>query len=347
MHRQSSFASFLEKRGPAANGAIIGAAGATFVSPSTIGPTGANIPSKDVHARIGNSSLDSVFFAGNMSYPSVRTALDSWCPKVRLGGIVAGIGYFDGVLNGQIYGIRSAVDEVAAANGAHVCITLDSPPAWFFVKQKRRRSSEATEQKCIGVLTGYDVAQRCLAAVSSPNKAQYCARHGYRFIEETGEFDSSRVPAWSKLLFLGKHLRDHDWIFWSDADSLIMDGAVRLEQFLDEDYDLIITREDLDVGTGNVNAGQFFLRNSDWSFWFLEEVWAQTQFIGHPMEEQAAMIHLLCTQNLSRHVKILTQRSFNSYPLNYCAGDFLLHFAGFRGDYRLRQMLTAEQFSTV
>jgi hypothetical protein len=302
---------------------------------------------EDSASQIADGSVDFVFFNGDSLYRAVRRSMDRWYPKVRPGGVLAGSGYIDGAFTGRVYGTRTAANELAGREGALVCVTLDELPAWWFVKPGTGAGQAAARGARVGVLTAYDAGQRDLAIVSSPNRASYCVRHGYTMIEETGGFDRSRVPAWSKLLFLRKHLPHFDWLYWSDADSLVMDGTVRMERFLDESYDLVVTREDVGVGMGGINAGQFFLKRSDWSLRFLDEVWVQTQFVGHPMEEQAAMMHLMRTRDLSRNVKIVTQRSFNSYPLNYQRGDFLLHFAGLRGEHRLRQMRTFEQFSTV
>lgn len=345
LHWRSDVAAFVDWKGAAGLGAVVRAAG---VAPwASNAPTARRLAVDEAAAHTVDLSLDFVYLDGGTIYSEIQDALARWYPKVRLGGVVAGNGYLNGVLMGQIHGVKMAVDDLAAEQRGQVCVTLDHPPAWFLVKPNSHVSAEATQRRRLALLTAHDAAQSCLAAVSSPNKARYCSRHGYRFVEETGGFELPRAPAWSKILFLKNHLRDCDWLFWSDADSLVMDGSTPLERFLDEDYDVIIAREDFDVGTGNVNAGQLFLKNSDWSFWFLDEVWAQTQFIGHPMEEQAAVIHLLHSRELSRHVKVVTQRSFNSYPLNYRRGDFLLHFAGFRGEHRLRQMRVFEQFSTV
>lgn len=291
-----------------------------------------------------DGSVDFIYLdPPDSGYETVRDALRRWWPKLRSdGGLLGGYAFTDGTYEGRTYGVRSAVQELAATppgggtgsepagRALQVRLTFDMLPTWYLVKG---RVTPRPQTLKIGLLTAYDDAQRPLAEVSSPNKAAYCAKYGYTFIEETGGFDRFRVPAWSKILFLKKHLPYYDWLMWSDTDSLVMDPSRPLEEFLPGEgdregssCDMVICHEDLGVGIYHVNAGQFFLRNSNWSMRFLDEVWAQTQFLTDRMQEQRAMIHLLHKSDLSRKVQVVTQRRFNSYPANYRDGDFLLHF---------------------
>lgn len=67
-----------------------------------------------------------------------------------------------------------------------------------------------------------------LSEVVSPNKAAYAKRHGYQFIDASDVVDTSRPPSWSKILALKRHLRESDWLFWTDADSLVTNFTIRL-----------------------------------------------------------------------------------------------------------------------
>ena len=107
------------------------------------------------------------------------------------------------------------------------------------------------------VLTGYDDAYANVGDIGIPNKYRYCELRNYAFNIVREGFDTSRPASWSKILFVKERLPHYDWIFWTDADSLIMNHEVKLTRFIDSSYDFIMALE---------NAGQFFIRNSEWSF---------------------------------------------------------------------------------
>lgn len=164
------------------------------------------------------------------------------------------------------------------------------------------------------------------------NKRSYCKKHGYDFIVGDSILDSSRPPQWSKILLIAKVMREnpqYKWIFWTDADALIMHPSTRLEEFIDNRYHFILTRDD-----NNYNTGHFFLKNCGWSQRFLDLVYSHTEYIHADWWEQRAVIKELETNAaIKSRTKIVPQRSFNSYlegsPSSlYCKGDFILHFAG-------------------
>ncbi len=290
-----------------------------------------------------DESVDFVYIDANHSYRNVRQDLRDWYPKLKLNGLMAGNYYLDAVVGPNVFGVKSAVDELAAEHGHQVRVTLDKWPTWFFIKRDQRLN--ATQR--IALLTAYDHNQRDVAEWSIPNRRAYCARHGYDFIEETTGFPIDRAPYWGKIRFLQKHLPRYDWVFWSDNDTLIMRGDVRLEEFIDCHYDLIICHEDLGKGLYNVNVGQMFFRNTPWSLRFLQEVWDQTQFLNDKLPEQRAMIHLIWSRDLSKQVQLVTQRRFNSYPTNYRPGDFLIHFLDMKPERRISLMRHYEQFAQL
>ena len=60
-----------------------------------------------------------------------------------------------------------------------------------------------------------------------------------------------------------------------------------------------------------------------------------------------AVVHLWERQDLSEHVKVLAQKTFNSYMSNYTKGDFVLHFPDMPNDVRSKQMRVWAQFTVV
>ncbi|ERM94936.1 uncharacterized alpha-1,2-galactosyltransferase C1289.13c isoform X1 [Amborella trichopoda] len=199
-----------------------------------------------------------------------------------------------------------------------------------------------------------------LMAMVLPNKESYAEKFGYDFSDCSEMIDRSRPPSWSKILAVKAHLHNYDWIFWNDADSLITNSNVSLEQVLysvigdsevQEWPDLILTKD----ATG-VNAGIFFVRNSNWSQEFLDTWWNQKEFIrkfgSTKSGDNDALKHLishLSPQELQKHVRVSKMQClFNSYPWfpswktafrlitspkttwqgSYSEGDFMVHLAG-------------------
>ncbi len=173
--------------------------------------------------------------------------------------------------------------------------------------------------------------------IGERNKRLYCDSRGYSFMCERDGFDLSRPPSWSKILFCQRHLPDCNWLFWSDADALVTNFDVRLESFLDEKYDLIITRD-----ANGLNAGHFFIRNTPWSFDFLREVWGGGWDVDgsydHNYWEQGAIQELYRREVWGSRVKVLHNKAFNSYHerghgwpdsnSRWEDGDFIAHFPG-------------------
>lgn len=112
------------------------------------------------------------------------------------------------------------------------------------------------------------------------NKERYCKKYGYALYDESElSLDTSRAPSWSKIKATQRLLTEEpcDWVFWLDADTVIMNSNKRVEEFLprtDSSINIVVTRQ---KGTG-FNAGAWLIRNTDWSKEFLQRWWDMKQF---------------------------------------------------------------------
>ncbi|KAI8596910.1 hypothetical protein EDD21DRAFT_438053 [Dissophora ornata] len=182
---------------------------------------------------------------------------------------------------------------------------------------------------------------RTLGDLSFKNRREYVAHHQGRYTLRdnfTSHFEDvisqGAIPAWAKIKILIDELdkNEHDWIFWIDTDALIANMDVRLEQFVDGRYSLLITKD-----LYFMNAGVFMLKVNDWSRFYMKENLSK---MGDGSNEQDWMIKLLedPTFREQQHVKYLPQCSFNSYwkvkKLHemYRPGDFVIHWAGHNFD---------------
>lgn len=179
----------------------------------------------------------------------------------------------------------------------------------------------------VAVLTMCTSEMLAVGRLSDPNKRYYCRRHGYEFIPLDRTLDRSRPPQWSKILLLLEHLDRFDWLFWSDADSLVMNPDLRLEDLVDEHpaADLIITRDRNGVGTG-----EFLVSNRNGTARpFLQAVYDQVQFVMlKPLSDQAAMTRVIEAGLAPVSVGYIPKRRLNADLRDYRPGDFILHFYG-------------------
>lgn len=113
-----------------------------------------------------------------------------------------------------------------------------------------------------------------------PNKQSYCDKHGYILYNESMTLDPSRPPSWSKILAVRRLLTEEqcDWVYWMDADTVIMNSNKRIEDFLplpDSSADLILSVQK----QNSWNAGAWLIRNTPWSIEFLDTWWNKKDFV--------------------------------------------------------------------
>ena len=181
--------------------------------------------------------------------------------------------------------------------------------------------------------------RKALAPALDSKKA-YAERHGYKYVEG-GKFywNRERPIPWSKVDFvldiLGK-IPEGELVFLSDADVLITNPALRLEDhvcpLLPAEKDLLMTID----ACGHINSGNMLMRNSAWLKNWWTRVGQQTDLLYHIWWENAAMIRLLemvpadlaKTEITAEHVRFNAYlRGLPGQPL-WTPGCFLVHFAG-------------------
>ena len=178
----------------------------------------------------------------------------------------------------------------------------------------------------------------------------YAEKHGYDWREYWEALDKSRPPAWNKILYILKALeKGYDWVFWIDADAIIMNDSIKLTKFIDDEYDFILCKDAF-----SWNTGAWFVKNSEKAKELLEQTYAAEEYTDAFLWEQGAFMNTAF--NKGARIKVHQQRDFNSvapqtkqffmegneyecgtfkFVLNmeeydkgiYKDGDFVLHFA--------------------
>ena len=198
-----------------------------------------------------------------------------------------------------------------------------------------------------------------VAKLTLPNIQGYAEQHDYAFQDASDMIDTSRPPAWSKIKAV-QHLLDKeqncDWVFWIDADIVVMNSSIAVESFLptaNSGIDLLITMD----RRLTANSGAWLIRNTQWSRDFLQTWWNMRRWVREPglslSGDNAAFGHLMEERMLlSEHkarIKMVPRCTFNSFavfvreessPLSerdhewylsknfYHRGDFMAHASG-------------------
>jgi glycosyltransferase involved in cell wall biosynthesis len=108
--------------------------------------------------------------------------------------------------------------------------------------------------------------------VSIPNFTEYCDKHGYTLISEEVDIDyyAGFHPTWIKILLLLKYINEYDYVVWIDADCVVTDVSIKLEDLItNNQLDLILPKLEIDRNTNTmwttITTGFMIWRNSDWS----------------------------------------------------------------------------------
>jgi hypothetical protein len=173
------------------------------------------------------------------------------------------------------------------------------------------------------------------------SKIDYCRKNNYTFILGGEEiYDKIRPIAWSKIKLIEKYINDYDYIFCSDADVVIMNDNIKLEEliskYMTNSIKLLVTKD-----WQNINTGNIIVKNCCEIKKLLVDIYKQTQFINTGWWEQSAFINLYNNNSyIKEYTKVLTNShlinayiiQFKDYPLpennKYRTGDFLIHLAG-------------------
>jgi hypothetical protein len=187
------------------------------------------------------------------------------------------------------------------------------------------------------------------------SKRIYAARHGYDFYTDGEDvWDHSRPISWSKFNFIMKYLDDYDYLFWSDADAIILNHDKSLTDFilplLPADKDILWTYD----ACNHYNFGHALIRGrSAWVRDLFKRCLERRELTYHIWWDTAAMIYHY--ENVpSDRARIETTKEhwlFNSYVFGpkdsaddpttrlYRPGDFLIHFAGVYDAWNIYRMM--------
>ena len=182
------------------------------------------------------------------------------------------------------------------------------------------------------------------ANIPIKNKQEYCNIHGYDLVTKRGTYNTKferRHPSWHSILLILEILEttDTEWVFWSDIDALVMDYSVKLESFINPEFDMVIPSQGQGEYCGIKTkdclcCGHYFIKNTEWSKKTLKSLWewANGQYFKYGENkywEQCGMNYFYNNNalNFNKHVFVeKCNRKFNSFyysdsnhnPIQFC-----------------------------
>ena len=178
------------------------------------------------------------------------------------------------------------------------------------------------------------------------NQFAYANRQGYHYLEYKENLAVGYEPYWSKIKiindWLDKNKNDtaNKWLVWLDDDMIIMDSSIKVEDLVNKyarhGESIIVAKDAISWNNGDpetsINTGMLFVKNTQESRNFFQEVWKQkdkefTYFEDYTIKtttlgqckdqkclhEQAAMANLLENQE---YISVINQRNQDNIGIN-------------------------------
>jgi hypothetical protein len=211
------------------------------------------------------------------------------------------------------------------------------PPAYPPISEDSVTSINAGAP--IAFVTLYTHHINTYARVSEHNVRRYCERYGhayhvYRGIPE--ELDPEINGTWVKSWLVKRHLAQHRWVIWVDADILFVNQSKRIEPLL-EGRDLLLAK---DIGGWAFNAGVMGFRNIERNAELLTRIWERITGVDDKSTvyssqgDQFYTNEVLREQGLVGEDCVLDNLSINTPPHLACDDSLLVHFVNLGEPYR-------------
>lgn len=96
------------------------------------------------------------------------------------------------------------------------------------------------------------------------NLKTYCKKNDYTFyIHRISELDGKRHPCFEKPNLLKKYLEKHKYVIWVDSDIVILDMVYKIENLLNDNFDLISFKDyGENYNYNKINSGILIFKNS-------------------------------------------------------------------------------------
>lgn len=182
------------------------------------------------------------------------------------------------------------------------------------------------------------------------SQIEYCRRHGYDYIDDDTIsidqlYNKERNMTWSKIPLIEKCLllkdednnSKYDYVVWIDADIVIMNFDVVLEDLINRfmgDKNILICRDNGYL----INTGMWFIKNDEKSLDYIKRVYDHpdvNNYLNQNEAEQGSLTQLYHENynDLNNNMVVLHtshQCYFNCSLCFFKFGYFLIHFLGIK-----------------
>ncbi len=200
----------------------------------------------------------------------------------------------------------------------------------------------------IAFITLYTPNIAVYAQVAEQNIKRYCDRHGYAFHVYRAvppEIGPDVSGNWAKPWVLRKHMDQHEWVIWIDADMLFTRPDLTIDSLLAH-KDVLIAG---DVGSWRVNSGLMGFRNTEENAALLTCLWDTLSEVSNRSDvysslgDQHYVNQLLKESGLDGEDKVLDMASINTPAFMRDAESLLVHFMGLGEPYRSAYMADVDR----
>ncbi len=188
----------------------------------------------------------------------------------------------------------------------------------------------------IGIFTQYNEPFKPVADITIPVLQDYANRHGYD-LHVSVDPPIARSIVWDRYKVIADNIRFYDWVAHFDADVLVTNHHIRLEEFTDHGKSVVMSRATREDGTTMFNDGVALFRNRPDMDYILD-------FVNNHQSTH----NILCGQDVFEYgplflrdcIHVERQKSINSFLYrseynmpettlgNWTMGDFVLHLPG-------------------
>jgi len=205
---------------------------------------------------------------------------------------------------------------------------------WYF--EKFKDYYPFFQNKKIAILTQYTNNIECYSKYTISINNEYAKKHWYDFIVHKWEIENKskkKFITWDKIDIIKKYLNYYEYIFWIDADAMIMNHDIKIEQFITDKNLIICSDNSNSWKTDTLNAWTFILKNSIYSEQFLNklfEIWDKECLLDKFPAEQWVIVYIYQNNllNIKDNITVYPETTFNSSNpahLLYKEGQFILH----------------------
>jgi hypothetical protein len=142
---------------------------------------------------------------------------------------------------------------------------------------------------------------RSMLSLAATSFTAYAERWGWDVVlSADSSLADGRPQAWAKVPLLQRLLEDYEYVWWIDADAVIVDLDRDLCEVFEEAKELYVVqhRFDWDYGDGKQaqlfpNSGVFVVKAGPWSRNHFEAIWSREDLAESPWWENTAFLELI------------------------------------------------------